>query len=289
MSSRSFADQIALVTGGASGIGAALGAELARSGAVVVLADRQRELAERVASELRARGGRAEAAEIDVRELASIERVVAATLARHGRIDLCFNNAGIAVGGEVDSYVQRDWDDVIDVNLRGVAYGIQAVYPVMIRQGSGHIVNTASLAGLVSAPAEGSYGATKHAVVGLSKTLRIEARRHGVRVSVLCPGVVRTPILTGGAFGRLNLHGVTDEAISAMWARARPMSPEQFARRALRAVANNEGIIVVPQFWKVLWYLERLSPELSGSLWGWFLARVRKDLEQAGGTLGPRA
>lgn len=284
MSSRPFAGRVAIVTGGASGIGAALGAELARQGAVVVLADRQLELAEQVAAEIREGGGRAEAIAVDVRELASIERVVDATRSRHGRIDLCFNNAGIAVGGELDTYTQRDWDDVFDVNLRGVAYGIQAVYPVMIRQGSGHIVNTASMAGLVGAPAEGSYGAAKHAVVGISKTLRMEAKRHGVRVSVLCPGAIRTPILTGGKFGRLNMRGLSDEKVLEMWSKLRPMSADDFARRALRAIARNEGIIVVPGWWKAFWYLERLSPELSAGVWSRLLERTRKEIEEAGAT-----
>lgn len=284
MTSSPFAGRVAIVTGGASGIGAALGSELARQGAVVVLADRQLELAEQVAARIHEGGGRAEAIAVDVRELASIERVVESTKSRHGRIDLCFNNAGIAVGGELDTYSQRDWDDVFDVNLRGVAYGIQAVYPVMIRQRSGHIVNTASMAGLVGAPAEGSYAAAKHAVVGVSKTLRLEAKRHGVRVSVLCPGAIRTPILTGGKFGRLNMHGLSDEKVLEMWSLMRPMPADEFARRALRAIARNEAIIVVPGWWKAFWYLERVSPELSASVWGRILERMRKQIADAGAT-----
>jgi short-subunit dehydrogenase len=152
----------------------------------------------------------------------------------------------------------------------------------MIRQRSGHIVNTASMAGLVGAPGEGSYGAAKHAVVGLSKSLRIEAKRHSVKVSVLCPGAIRTPILTGGKFGRLNVVGLTDEKILEIWSRVRPMPVDDFARKALAAVAANEGIIVLPRWWKVLWYAERLSPALSAILWENLLHRMRADLEAAG-------
>ena len=191
---------------------------------------------------------------------ARFERAVAEALRYSGRIDYLFNNAGSGAGGEVDSYTLDDWNDVIDVNLRGVAYGIQAVYPIMIRQGGGHIVNTASMAGLVASPGIASYTATKHAVVGMSKALRLEAERHGVRVSVLCPGVIRTPILSGGRYGRSN--GLTEEQQLKFWEPLRPLAPEVFAERALRAVSRGKAIIVVPAWWKAFWYLERLSPTL---------------------------
>jgi NAD(P)-dependent dehydrogenase (short-subunit alcohol dehydrogenase family) len=195
-------------------------------------------------------------------------------------VDLFFNNAGIGVGGDMDTYAPPDWDDVFDVNLRGVAYGVQCVYPVMIRQGSGHIVNTASVAGLVTSPGSGSYTATKHAVVGLSKALRVEGRRHGVRISALCPGAIATPILTGGVFGRVNIP-VSKEKLRALWERTHPMDPDVFASKVLPAVARNEGIIVVPQWWKALWYLERVSPALSAGLWERLYANTRAQIAAA--------
>jgi NAD(P)-dependent dehydrogenase (short-subunit alcohol dehydrogenase family) len=253
--------KIAFVTGGASGIGAALATELVDKGAEVWIADRQVGPAEELAQRLNSGGGKAHAIELDVRNYSSFERAVAEAVQRSGRIDYLFNNAGIGVGGEVDSYALDDWNDVFDVNLRGVVHGIQAVYPIMIQQHSGHIVNTASMAGLVATPGEASYTASKHAVVGLSKALRVEAERHGVQVSVLCPGAIRTPILTGGKYGRFN--GVSDEELLKFWEPFRPMAPEKFAERALRAVFRGDAIIVVPAWWKAWWYLERLSPALS--------------------------
>lgn len=282
MANERFDGKVAIITGGASGIGAALGKELATRGAEVVLADRQLDLGSSVAEQIQRRGGRARAVALDVRELAQMKLVVDDTLQKSGHVDLFFNNAGIGVGGEMDGYVPADWDDVIDVNLRGVAYGVQAVYPSMIRQGSGHIVNTASMAGLVGAAGEGAYTATKHAVVGLSKALRIEGKRHGVRVSVLCPGAIRTPILTGGKFGRLNFEGLTDQAVLDMWANLRPMNVDVFARQALDAVAQNEAIIVFPRWWKAFWWVERASPALSQAIWGGLLSRMRKEIERAG-------
>jgi short-subunit dehydrogenase len=145
---------------------------------------------------------------------------------------------------------------VFDVNLRGVVHGIQAVYPIMIGQHSGHIVNTASIAGLATMPGQASYTATKHAIVGISKSLRIEAERHGVRVSVLCPGMVSTPMLIAET--------------------SRGMAPERFAERALRAVLRGDAIIVLPTWWKAFWYLERFSPALSMRVAKAMLKRVRE-------------
>lgn len=278
---QAFDGRVAIITGGASGIGRALGEELAQRGAKIVLADRQREQAEEVAGRIRQGGGEATATELDVRDAAAFEALAAQTVATHGRVDLLFNNAGIGVGGVMEKYELADWDEVIDVNVRGVAYGVQAVYRRMIGAGSGHIVNTASVAGLIPATNEGSYGASKHAVVGMSRALRIEAKRHGVKVSVLCPGAIRTPILTGGRFGRINIPGLDREKILSLWERARPMEPSAFARAALDAVAANEAVIVIPRWWKALWYLDRLSQTASTFLIERAAATLQAEIDAA--------
>ena len=253
--------KVAFITGGASGIGAALTAKLTAAGAQVWIADRQVEPAEQLSQRLRGTGAPAHAVELDVRDAEAFSAAIAATVDATGRVDYLFNNAGIGIGGEVDTLTLKDWNDIIDVNLRGVVHGIQAVYPTMIRQGSGHIINTASMAGLVTTSAQAGYSATKHAVVALSKTMRVEAATHGVQVSVLCPGVVRTPILSGGAYGRNT--SVSREDLAKLGEKLRPMDADVFAEKALRGVVRNEAIIVVPKWWKALWYLERLSPALS--------------------------
>ncbi|ORW00992.1 SDR family NAD(P)-dependent oxidoreductase [Mycobacterium kyorinense] len=272
----SVSGKVALVTGGASGIGAALTSKLVDGGAEVWIADRQIEAAQELAQRRSGGGGKAHAIEVDIRDYSSVERAVGEVVEQSGRIDYLFNNAGIGVAGEVDSYTLDDWNDVFDVNLRGVVHGIHAVYPIMIRQHSGHIVNTASMAGLVTTAGQAGYTATKHAVVAISKTLRIEAERHGVRVSVLCPGVIRTPILTGGRYGRTEKAGLDDDEILRRWEQLRPMAPEKFAERALRAVFRGDAIIVVPAWWKTFWYLERLSPSLSMRLARVTLERIRQ-------------
>lgn len=268
------AGKVALITGGACGIGAGLATKLVEGGAEVWIADRQIGPAQELAQRLDSGGGKAHAIELDVRSYPSFEHAVTEVVQQSGRIDYLFNNAGIAVGGEVDSYTLEDWTDVFDVNLLGVAHGIQAVYPIMIRQRSGHIVNTASMAGLVTIFNRASYTGTKQAVVAISKVLRVEAAQHGVQVSVLCPGVIRTPILTGGKYGRTNMPGVSDEEIRKQ--SFRPMEPDKFAERALRAVSRGDAIIVVPAWWKALWYLERLSPALSMRLAKLILRHVRR-------------
>jgi len=266
--------KVAFITGGASGIGAALTAKLADAGAEVWIADRQVEIADELARRLGDSGAAVHAVELDVRDPAAFATAIADTVQTSGRIDYLFNNAGIGIGGEVDTLSLDDWNDIIDVNLRGVIHGVQAAYPVMIRQRSGHIINTASMAGLVTTSAQAGYSATKHAVVALSKTMRVEAVSHGVQVSVLCPGVVRTPILSGGEYGRNK--SVSREDLVKLGEALRPMDPDSFAEQALRAVLRNQAIIVVPRWWKALWYLERFSPALSMRTAGAALRRTRQ-------------
>ena len=259
---RIFDGATAIVTGGASGIGRALAEELARRGCEVFLADLQIDLAEEVASDIQVSGGKAKAVKIDVTDFPAMEQLVQETVKRTGRLDYIFNNAGIVIGGYVSQYSIEDWNQIVDVNLRGVINGIQAAYKTMIAQGFGHIINTASMAGLMPGPGNVAYTTTKHAVVGLSKSLRAEAAQMGVRVSVLCPGVVRTPILEGGGkYGKM-LIDIPPEQVRQLWEKLKPMSPNLFAEKVLKSVAKNKAIIIVPSWWKVYWWINRLSPSL---------------------------
>ncbi len=263
---RIFDGAVAIVTGAASGIGRALAEELARRGASVILADLQAEEAEAAAGALRRSGRSASACALDVTDYESVRRVVQGVFDQHGRLDFIFNNAGIAAGGELRHHTIDGWNRIIDVNLRGIVHGVHAAYPLMLGQGFGHIVNTASMQGLVPSPLSASYSATKHAVVGLSKALRVEAAGAGVRVSVLCPGVVRTPLLSGGKHG-LFFTSVPEQEqrdqARRYFERFRPMDVRRFAAKVLDRVARNRAIIVIPAWWKAFWWLDRLSPALS--------------------------
>jgi NAD(P)-dependent dehydrogenase (short-subunit alcohol dehydrogenase family) len=249
---RVFEGASAIVTGGASGIGRALGSLLAERGCTVCLADRQLDMVVEAAAEIRSGGGNATAAHIDVSNYSCVERVVREMQKRTGRLDYMFNN--------------EDWKQIVDVNLLGVINGVQAAYQVMLQQGFGHIVNTASMAGLLPAPGAVAYATTKHAVVGLSRSLRAEAAARDIRVSALCPGAIRTPILQGGGKYGKSYANLSAEQERRMWDKLRPMSPDTFVARALDAVARNKAIIVIPSWWRLIWYADRLFPSLAMAL-----------------------
>jgi NAD(P)-dependent dehydrogenase (short-subunit alcohol dehydrogenase family) len=253
---RTYRDAVAVITGGASGIGAALARKLAASGAKVILADRQEPESAALAREI---GQGAEAAGLDVRDGDAFERLIAGTFERHGRLDYLFNNAGTGVRGEVKDHKLEDWRYVVDVNLLGVMHGIHAAYRRMVEQGFGHIVNTSSVAGLMGLPYTTVYSATKHGIVGLSKALRIEAAVYNVRVSALCPGVIRTPLLDGGRYG-VNRTATPRDVLEKMMDAYRPMEPAELAERALRRVARNEAIIVEPARWGIPVWMSRFMP-----------------------------
>lgn len=255
-----FTGKTAMVTGAASGIGAALAAGLRSQGATVITTDIEGDVDH----------------ELDVRDLAAFRSLVDAC----GVPDLLFSNAGVAMGGPTHELTRAHWDHVIDVNLNGVVNGLLAVYPQMVERGSGHIVATASGAGLAPPPFVTAYAATKHAVVGLALGLRAEAALHGVKVSVLCPGAVETPILDRPPKDDLPVTPsapVTARQYLSL-AKQKPIAADRFARLALKGVAGNRAIIAVPASARSLWYLHRLSPSLVGRISMHLARRVDRDL-----------
>jgi len=260
-----FHGKIAIVTGGASGIGRAVGEQLVRRGARVVLADINGDSVRATTEAIGAAGH----ATVDVTDAAALERLVHDTVATHGRLDYMFNNAGIAIMGEAHNMSLSDWTRLIDINLRGVVNGVLAAYPVMIRQRSGHIVNTASLAGLVPTPGATGYATTKHAVVGLSTGLRAEGAGLGVKVSVVCPGVIDTPLKYGTVL--INPDADRDKLLNAIPFGLYPV--EACARDILRGIERNRAIIVVTASAKLTSLFYRLAPSLFLRLAEWTSAR----------------
>jgi len=185
------AGRVAVVTGAASGIGLALSRALAAEGSAVLLADLDGDLARRQAEAITAEGGRAEAVPVDVTDPESVEGLAAEALRRFGRVDLVCNNAGVSTFNLVQDQTLDDWQWVVDVDLWGVVHGVRAFLPILQEQGSGHILNTSSMGGLMGGvPFIGPYVAAKAAVIAVSETLRAELAMSGsaIGVSVLCPG-----------------------------------------------------------------------------------------------------
>ncbi len=253
--------KICIITGGAAGIGLALGRALVSRGDTVVLTDIDGIKAVEVAEQLCLLGsGHASGYQLDVTRADDVERVVTAVVAEYDGVDYFFNNAGIAVSGEARDLTLAHWEKVVDVNLMGVINGCHSVYPKMVRQKSGHIINTASLAGLIPFVTNAPYSASKHAVVGLSNTLRLEGEGLGVKVSVVCPGFIKTNIYDsseaiGVDKGKLN-ESIPFKAIDVDIA----------ASRILKGVERNQAVIIFPFYAKLLWWVNRISSRLAAPL-----------------------
>ncbi|WP_195573965.1 SDR family NAD(P)-dependent oxidoreductase [Paenibacillus sp. 1001270B_150601_E10] len=230
--------RVAIVTGGASGIGRAICTQLAGKRVFVVVADIDEMGGKQTVSIIEKEGGRARFVRLDVTNAAQVNAMVNNVYKEFGRLDYMFNNAGIAMYGELYDMSLEHWERIVNINLWGVIHGTQAAYPLMKKQGFGSIANTASAAGLGPSPTAAAYATTKHAIVGLTTSLHYEAETFGVKVCALCPTFVNTPIFSNG-------EGINmDKAkISAQLQQKKMMSPEQFARIALKGLDRNQLIV----------------------------------------------
>lgn len=262
----SVAGKQAIVTGAGSGIGAALCRALVAAGAEVLCTDIDGDAAAATAATLGARSAR-----LDVTDAAAVQAAVDGVVERAGKLDLMFNNAGIVWGGDTELLTLDQWNAIIDINVRGVVHGVAAAYPQMIRQGHGHIINTASMAGLAAAGQLTSYVMTKHAVVGLSLALRSEAAAHGVGVLAVCPAAVETPILDKGAVGGFvgRDYFLQGQGVKTAY------DADRLAADTLRAIARNKAILVKPLRAHASWLFARLAPGLMQRLSMKFVASQR--------------
>ena len=187
--------KVALITGASSGIGAATAKKLAARGVKVGLAARRVDRMRELVAEIEAAGGEACVIEMDVTDRASVNAGVAALIGRYGTIDIAFNNAGLMPISDITSLKVDEWHRMVDVNIKGVLNSIAAVLPVMQKNGSGHIINTSSIAGRKTFAGLGVYCATKHAVAAFSDILRMEvAPKHNIRVTCVQPGAVESEL-----------------------------------------------------------------------------------------------
>jgi NAD(P)-dependent dehydrogenase (short-subunit alcohol dehydrogenase family) len=255
-----FRNKIVVVTGAGSGIGRATALAFAREGAKLHLCDISRGRVEEVAEEIRALGAEAHAYVVDVSDRKAMDAFAAEVFAKAGRVDILHNNAGIGISAPVEKHTLEDWERIINVNLWGVIYGVHHFLPRMIAQGGGgHIVNTASGAGLSGMPGLAAYTTTKFAVVGLSETMSIELRKYGIGVTALCPGIIATNITKDSKVelydreGR-NLQADVDHFYQKWGAR-----PEAVAKDVLRAVRWKRPVMPSPLHAWPPWILKRLS------------------------------
>ncbi len=242
----SFAGKVAVVTGGGSGIGRALALELARAGARVVVADVDEADALETVRLAAAAGSDGLAVRTNVAERDEVDRLAERVFERYGAVHVLCNNAGVVVHGGLEAATWEDWQWVLGVNLWGVVHGLLAFLPRMIARGEGgHVVNTASMAGLIASRGLGVYNTSKYAVVGLSETLAKDLRPHGIGVTVVCPMGVTTRIRAADRNRPAALRravGATDaEEVTLI---GRTLEPEDVARRTLEAVRAGELYVI---------------------------------------------
>ncbi len=264
-----------VITGAGSGIGKGLALELAKRQAKVIATDIQ---ADAVQETVKACGGQTEARVLDVCDAKAVCACCEDVARRHGRLDFMFNNAGIGIYGEVYEIPLESWNRIIDINIRGVLHGIHAAYPIMVKQRSGHIINTASLAGLGMVPLFTPYAMTKHAVVGLTRSLRLEAELHGVRVSALCPAAIDTPLLDRTEYTDIPKMSWRPNVRRFLGKLGGPAYPtDRFVLEALAAIEKNQDIIVLPQRARLAQRLGVFLPSLVTKVTRDALAQERAD------------
>lgn len=259
----------AVVTGAGSGLGRAFCVELSRRGARVVGADVSAEGLKETAALMS--GAPMETFVCDVSKRESVDALERFARESLGGVDLLINNAGVAVAGEVGTVSGDDWSWIVGVNLLGVAHGCEAFVPAMRKQGSGHVINVASLAGIACAPTMAPYNATKAAVIAISETLAGELTDSGVGVTVLCPSFFPTKIMEGSRGGDPKGRKMAEK----MMARSK-WSAEDVARMTLDGAAAGQLYVLPHVEGRLLWWVKRSAPQAFHSGAATMLAKLQK-------------
>ena len=263
------------VTGGGSGLGRSLALRFASEGWRVAVGDLDTAAARAVKGEIAAVGGEALSFRCDVTRERDLERVAASLVRQWGGVDVVVNNAGVAQADRIEETSLDDWAWILDVNLLGVVRGCKVFTPLFRKQGSGHFVNVASMAGLVHPPFMAAYNASKAAVVALSETLEVELKEHGIAVTVACPGFFRTNLGRSLRTGNAGLREMTDRLVARS-----PVTADEVADRVFRAVVKREFWVLPHAEGEAAWLMKRLFPH---GLWAWEMSRQTAFFRRAAG------
>ena len=260
-----------LVTGAASGIGRATALAFAAEGANLILADINEEGLKSVTEKIERLGRRAICVRTDVSKPEDVAALAQVSIKEGGGVDVLMNNAGVGLGALIRDMDPADWEWIMGINLWGAIYMIYHLLPQMIERGSGHIINLASGAGLVAIPVLGAYSTTKFALVGLSGAMRAELAHHNIGVSVVCPGVIRTPIFQTGKVKGLSLE--VKEVPGWIG-----ITPEKAAKAIIKGVKRNQARIIITPLMKVLAIVNSLLPGLVRAVNRRMAKRIEKEL-----------
>lgn len=252
-----FKDKIVLITGAASGIGRGFAEAIAADGGCVIVADINAAGAAEVAQRIAAKGGRAEELTLDVADPAALEAVLHDAARRHGRLDYVFCNAGVAVAGELRDMTAGHWRRLTDINILGAINTATIAFGIMAAQaGGGHVVITASLAGLIGLPLLPAYATTKAALVMFASALRLEGKDLGVKVTALCPGFIASGIYEASQYLKID----REKAFAAV---PLPIAPlEKAVPPLLAGVLAGRAQVMWPGYGGLLWRLQRWLPGL---------------------------
>lgn len=238
-----FTDRVALITGGATGIGRATALAFAREGAKVVVADVSTRESEETVRLIRDAGGEALFVRTDVSRSADWQTAVDETLKEYGRIDVLFNNAGIeGQSAPTADYTEEAFDKLISINLKGAWLGMRAVIPQMLKQKKGAIINNASILGLVGFASAIAYTAAKHAVIGMTKVAALEYSAQGIRINAVCPGFIKTPMVERGLAQMGDAEQLMAQ-IAQLHAVGRMGEPEEIANVVLFLASDDASFI----------------------------------------------
>lgn len=240
-------DKVVVITGAASGIGLEMARAFSREGAKLALADINAAGLETVKKEFEAQGKSVFTQVVDVTKKDQVKDLCDKVYEKFGRTDVLCNNAGVGWAGKFEEFPMDAWEQIVNINLWSVIYGCHYFYPRMIAQGSGHIVNTASGAGLNPLPMMTAYCTTKFAVEGFSETLRAEAALHGIGITSVCPGIVKTNIFLTGKMFSSTAHTQAGEYFKKVdkFYEKRNYTPDRVAAKVVQAVKKNTAVLLV--------------------------------------------